>query len=163
MLADFRSQTDFNLIVSPHVKMFHRASRRRRRRWDERGNEQILIDTGSDRSLDNSYTETAEIYVGDVSSQVYEFIARPRPCVFLNAHGADWQDDPHYRFWHLGDVVDSPSKLMEAIRLAPARHHLYRAQQEEAVSRTLGDVRPGAARRAAQAIVKFIENGSLAS
>lgn len=159
MLKSFAGQDEFNLVVAPHVKMFHRSSARTRAQWAGRSSAHILIDPGSDRSLDNSYTNAASVYVGDVSSQVYEFIAEPRPCVFLNAHGADWRNDPHYRFWHLGDVVDDPADLMEAIRVAPARHHLYRAAQEAAAAQTLGDLRPGVTRRAAEAIVTFVENG----
>lgn len=160
-LDAFSGQNEFNLIVAPHVKMFHRRSKTIREYWNSRSNDSVLVDTGSDRSLDNSYTDWADIYVGDVSSQVYEFLTEPRPCVFLNAHGVDWRDDPHYLFWHLGDVVDDPAQLMDAIRAAPSRHHLYRAAQAEAVASTLGDICPGAAGRAAQAIVTFVKEGSV--
>ena len=69
---------------------------------------QILIDTGSERCVDMTYTSAADIYVGDVSSQVCEFLETPRPCVFLNAHQIDWQNNPDFAHWHFGDVVDDP-------------------------------------------------------
>ena len=119
----------------------------------------ILIDPGSDRSVDNSYTDAADIYVGDVSSQVYEFLARPRPCVFLNAAGIDWRDDRHFLFWHLGDVVDDPADLMAAIRAAPSRHHLYIDRQRELAAQSLGDTSPGAAARAASLILDYLVKG----
>jgi hypothetical protein len=161
MLKGFAAQDRFDLIVAPHVKMFRRRSERLRNTWRRRSTPHILIDPGSERSLDNSYTAAADIYVGDVSSQVYEFLARPRPCVFLNAHGIDWREDPDFRFWRLGDVVEDPADLMEAIDAAPARHGLYRAAQEEAAAASLGDLTPGGSRRAAEAIVTFLRDGSV--
>lgn len=159
MLSAFARQDQFNLIVAPHVKMFLRSSERLRRRWRARSSGDILIDPGSDRSVDNSYTDAADIYVGDVSSQVYEFLARPRPCVFLNAAGIDWRDDRHFLFWHLGDVVDDPAELMTAIRAAPSRHHLYIDRQRELAAQSLGDTSPGAAARAANLILDYLAKG----
>ncbi len=156
MLAQFARQDAFNLIVAPHVKLFRRRSAATRRRWEARSNGRVLIDLGSDRSVDMSYSSAADIYVGDISSQVYEFLARPRPCVFLNAHGIDWKADPSFRHWHLGDVVDDPAKLMDAIRAAPSRHALYRDTQETLAAETIGDRSPGAARRAAAAVLDFL-------
>jgi hypothetical protein len=155
MLEDFAAQDAFNLIVAPHVKMFRRQDARRRASWESRSTDHLLIDTGSDRLLDMTYTNAADIYVGDVSSQVYEFLARPRPCIFLNAHGVDWQGDPNFVHWQLGDVVDDPRDLMAAIRAAPARHALYRAKQEELAEASLGQ-RQGATIRAADAILDFM-------
>ncbi|ARR57894.1 hypothetical protein HY78_30880 (plasmid) [Rhizorhabdus wittichii DC-6] len=159
MLNDFGMQDDFNLIVAPHVKMFRRRSRRLRERWRARSTPTILIDPGSDRSLDNSYTAAADIYVGDVSSQVYEFVATPRPCVFLNAHGVEWRDNPHFLFWQMGDVIERPEELMDAIRAAPERHVLYVQRQRELAERSLGDLSADAAKRAADDIVRFLREG----
>lgn len=156
MLAGFAAQDDLNLIVAPHVKMFLRRSEAVRQGWRDRSTDQILIDPGSYRSVDNSYTEAADIYVGDVSSQVYEFLARPRPCVFLNSSGVGWQDHPDFGFWQLGDVVDHPDQLMAAIKAAPARHHLYIDKQKELAARSLGDTSEGASERAADAILQYL-------
>ncbi|GAB0120011.1 hypothetical protein [Acidisoma sp. 7E03] len=158
MLADFAAQKEFNLIVAPHVKMFRRREATLRAAWEARSTPQILIDTSSDRLLDMTYTEAADIFVGDVSSQVYEFLVRPRPCVFLNAHRLAWQGDPNFAHWQLGDVVEDPRDLMAAIRAAPARHHLYRAKQEEMARASLGPVE-GASGRAAAAILAFMRHG----
>src|SRR3546814_2965461 len=51
------------------------------------------IDLGSERSIDMSYTGSADLYLGDVSSQVAEYLYRPRPCVFLNAQGVDRSEE----------------------------------------------------------------------
>jgi len=62
----------------------------------------------------------SDVYIGDVSSMVYEFIAmKNRPCMFLNAHNVKWQNNADYRFWDYGPVVEEPDefklKLKEAI------------------------------------------------
>lgn len=156
LLAGFAADRSMNLIVAPHVKLFRRRSARLRAAWASRSTGNVLVDPGSDRSVDMSYAAAADIYVGDVSSQVYEFLAVPRPCVFLNAHRLDWRGDPSFAHWHLGDVVDDPAELMAAIHAAPARHALYRARQVELAAASLGDTRPGAALRAADAIEAFL-------
>ena len=159
MLSGFASQDSMNLIVAPHVKMFRKASSARRRQVEAQSTPSIVIDTGSDRSVDSSYVSAASIYVGDVSSQVYEFIAKPRPCVFLNGHGVDWRGDPNYAYWQLGDVVDDPADLMPAIAAAGERHALYRERQEELASATLGDRSGGPSERAAEAVLRFLRRG----
>lgn len=156
MLHHFSGQCDFNLIIAPHVKMFRNASKARRKLLEARSTETILIDTGSDRSVDSTYLGNASVYVGDVSSQVYEFLANPRPCVFLNAHGVNWRDDPHYIHWTLGDVIDDPKDLLRAISDAPKRHHLYRERQMKLAAAALGNGARGASDRAAEAILGFL-------
>ena len=156
MLEAFAQQDEFNLVVAPHVKMFRRRPARVRARWDGRGTPGILIDTGSDRLLDMTYTTGADIYVGDVSSQVYEFLATPRPCVFLNPHRRRWRNDPNFAHWHLGDVIERPDELMDAVRAAPARHARYRPLQEQMAEASLGDRAPGAAKRGADAVAAFL-------
>ncbi|CAN5200347.1 glycerophosphotransferase [soil metagenome] len=156
MLAAFAAQDEFNLIVAPHIKYFYRRTPEFRAAWEARSTDTILIDLGSDRSVDTSYSEISDIYIGDVSSQIYEFLARPRPCIFLNAHDIDWRDDASFRNWHLGDVVSDPTQLMDAVRSAIPRHVNYEAQQEKLARETLGDRSPGAAERAADAMMSML-------
>lgn len=157
LLAGFAAEPAMNLVVAPHVKLFRRRTEAVRDAWRTRSTGNVLLDPGSDRSVDMSYAVAADIYVGDVSSQVYEFLAEPRPCVFLNAHRIDWRDDPSFAHWHLGDVVDDPADLMAAIRAAPERHVLYRERQAALAKASLGDTSPGAAGRAAEAVIAFME------
>ena len=79
MLAGFAADRSMNLIVAPHIKMFRRQNEALRDHWRARSTDNVLVDPGSDRSVDMSYAAAADIYVGDVSSQVYEFLATPRP------------------------------------------------------------------------------------
>jgi hypothetical protein len=103
-----------------------------------------------------SYTFAADIYLGDVSSQVYEFLQRPRPCVFLNSHRVDWRNDPNYTHWKAGDVIEDIADLGPAIDVACARHPLYRPIQHQLFEQSFDlDERPSS-ERAADAILAFL-------
>ena len=157
-LIDHAARTgEFNLIVAPHVKLFSRRPRFLWRRWERRAVPgRVLVDLGSEASQDMRYTLAADIYAGDVSSQVYEFLIEPKPCVFLNAHGADWRTSPDYPMWRLGEVADSPERAVELIRTAFDDHPRFgHLQRDERLNR-IGDLEPGSAERAAEVILSFL-------
>src|SRR3546814_16116783 len=78
------------LVVAPHVRLFAEASDAERAAVAKLAVPgKVMIDLASDRLFDMSYTSGADIYLGDVSSQVYEFLATPRPCLFSNPHTSD--------------------------------------------------------------------------
>lgn len=156
LLDGFRDDRSRNLIVAPHIKMFRRRSEKVRQKLLALSDDTILVDPASPLLLDNSYTEAADIYVGDVSSQVVEFLARPRPCVFLNAHGVDWQEDPHYAMWHMGEVIDNPAELMPAIERALRLHKRFAERQAVFSASALGDTSKLSVRMSADAIEKFV-------
>ncbi|MBY0508992.1 MAG: hypothetical protein K2P94_02460 [Rhodospirillaceae bacterium] len=166
VLEFFYHSKDYNLIFAPHVMLFKRKVHmtvegmtvRVRKPLPEKYAKcpHMLIDTGSPASFDMTYTLAADIYLGDVSSQVYEFLVEPRPCIFLNAHGARWQDDINYAFWHFGPVVSDIPSLERALRDAPQDHARYRPLQEKAIADTF-DLQPTPSSvRAADAIGKFL-------
>ncbi|MBA3668657.1 MAG: glycosyltransferase [Sphingomonas sp.] len=156
-LIDQATRTsEFNLIVAPHAKLFSRRPAVERRRWEHLAVPgRLVIDLGSPSSIDMTYTSAADIYVGDVSSQIYEFLSKPKPCVFLNAHQLEWRGNPDFPNWDLGDVVDTPAEAIEAIRQAVARHPRYEERQSQRISEIV-DRSPGAAARAADAILTFL-------
>ncbi|WP_205012753.1 hypothetical protein [Nitrosomonas sp. HPC101] len=104
VLRYFRDSTRYNLIFAPHVMLFQRrwvpclerlgAQRVGRVPQDILDCPHIHVDIGSQASTDMTYTQAADIYLGDASSQVYEFLQRPRPCVFLNPKHLDWRAQP---------------------------------------------------------------------
>lgn len=131
VLDFFAQSADYNLIFAPHIRLFDHQKAALHAALDRyRGLPHLHIDTGSDRSIDMSYTEAADLYLGDVSSQVIEFLVRPRPCVFLKAHDVDWQQSPDYLFWHMGPVLERLSELPGALAGAQATHPQWRPAQE---------------------------------
>lgn len=157
ILEYFRHSDRYNLIFAPHLKLFSRAAKydaRLPRRYRQAGN--IHVDTGSLASTDMSYTLAADLYLGDVSSQVYEFLWRPRPCIFLNAQGVDWRDDPNYAHWHFGPVLAETTKLDDALDQAWRTHKEYLPRQRAAFAETFDLQQTGSATRAAHAIGDFL-------
>lgn len=135
VLEAFHRSDRYNLIFAPHVMLFAKRMQVSLDRWriDAPGEiparyrdcPHMLIDTGSARSCDMSYTLAADLYLGDASSQVYEFLHCLRPCVFLNSHGIAWQDDDNFRHWNAGPVLADATQLEAAIDAAFASHGRY--------------------------------------
>lgn len=163
----FAESERFNLIFAPHVLLF-------RRRWHisteggfpkrtpaipavARDASNILVDTGSHASVDMTYTRAADIYLGDMSSQVYEFLHRPRPCVFLNCSRAAWRGEPDFRCWQTGEVIESLSRLPEALERALAEPDRYRAEQIQAFSEAFDLNETPSGVRAADALASYLE------
>ncbi|BBK41122.1 glycerophosphotransferase [Allostella vacuolata] len=160
LLEQALARPNYNLIFAPHVRLFDPVRWWKRlpfRRFAAAPN--ILVDLGSDCSVDMTYTNAADVYAGDVSSQVYEFIARPRPCVFLNAHRADWEKDPFYLCWRGGPVIEDVAAFPAALQTALDRFERYRPEQEALFAHTFDLDRRPSAERAADAIVAFLERG----
>jgi CDP-glycerol glycerophosphotransferase (TagB/SpsB family) len=157
VLEFFRASRDYNLIFAPHVVLYQRGLRHGARplgRYRHRPN--MLIDTGSLAGIDMTYTLAADIYLGDVSSQVYEFLWRPRPCLFLDAHGVDgWAQDPNYRFWHTGQVLRDPADLAPALARADRLQPDYAEAQRQLFAETFDVQAVPASIRAADAIAEF--------
>jgi glycosyltransferase involved in cell wall biosynthesis len=152
LIAHAAATGEFALIVAPHTKLFRRRPRFAWRRWERLAVPgRVIIDLGSQRSLDMTYTAAADIYVGDVSSQVFEFLTRPKPCVFLNAHKVAWRGQKDFASWELGDVAETPDEAIAAICNAQSRHHLYQERQLKHIEGAING-QPHAARRAADAI-----------
>lgn len=159
VLDHFVHRDDYNLILAPHVILFKRYLRHRA--WLPRRQfaDHVLVDRGSERCIDMSYTCAADLYIGDVSSQVYEFIYLPRPCIFINAHGVDWHSDPNYAHWHLGDVIEHVDQLGAAIAQAPERFAShYKARQLAAAADTFAQPQAasGADQHGAEVIARLL-------
>lgn len=149
----------FNLIFAPHVRLFESASPRERREVESLARAgSVHVDLGSPRSIDMSYTLAADLYLGDVSSQVYEFCAEPRPCVFVNAHRVAWREDPHYTMWNFGEVIDRIEQLIPALDAAFEAHSEYKDAQQKAVLWSFGDPAIDAAEVAACRLMDIAGN-----
>jgi CDP-glycerol glycerophosphotransferase (TagB/SpsB family) len=159
VLEFFARNPKYNLIFAPHVVLFKRAKRHRASLPVKyRSCRNIHIDLGSSASGDMTYMTAADIYLGDVSSQVYEFLIKPRPCIFLNGRHVAWRDNPFYAHWRLGQVIDNVrEELGIAIDRAFESFPEFHGKQEEAFSYTFY-TEPGstAAQRGADAIASFL-------
>lgn len=167
VLQWFADNTDFNLIVAPHVMLFRRrlhvSTDTGRIAWRPdvpaqfRRCKNILIDTDSPRLFDMSYMLSSDIYLGDVSSQVMEFLVRPRPCVFLNSNRHYWRDDENFASWRLGPVIEQVQDLGAAFRDALAEPEKYRERQEEHFADSFSLTGDASSIRAVKAIGAYLE------
>lgn len=159
ILDFFRENKNYNLIFAPHVVLFKRTIKHGAKIPDEYYHcDNILIDVDSPSLIDMTYTIAADIYLGDVSSQVCEFILTPRPCIFLNAHHIDWKNDPSYEFWNLGQVIDHPDDLATALAEASEKQQsLYEKNQKDMFNYIFySEKGSSAAQRGADAIAKYM-------
>jgi hypothetical protein len=161
VLEYFAASKDWNLIFAPHIRMFDRHDSAALAMLEKfRSIPNLLIDTGSDASIDMTYTQGVDLYLGDVSSQIAEFMIRPRPCLFINSNAAAWQDNPDYLFWEIGPVIDNVNTLGAALADAVATHGQWIVRQREYFRATF-DAAPDAighsAADGAAAIAAFLE------
>jgi hypothetical protein len=159
VLDFFVAHPEYNLVFAPHLVLFARRWRHRAvLPGHYRHAPNILVDTGSPALSDMTYVDAADVYLGDVSSQVYEFLLRPRPCVFLDAHGVDWQRDAHWAHWRFGPVVrDVARDLGPMLADAMASHAQYLPAQQAGFEQTFHrDLASTAAERGADAIAAFL-------
>jgi len=154
----------FNCIFAPHVMLFkksfhvsleYRTARRRPNIPDAvRYAENILIDIGSSRLFDMTYTSAADIYVGDVSSQVYEFLRKPGPCVFIDAAR---QGPDAYQFWQNGRVVEDAAAATAALDNVADWSSIYCERQRTLFDYTMSvDPEQSASLRGAMAIEEIL-------
>jgi hypothetical protein len=161
----FVEHSEYNLIFAPHVMLFERpfVVTIDKLRVDRPGKipervkaaRNIHVDLGSRVSTTMGYLNAADIYLGDVSSQTYEFLLRPRPCVFLNPHQFRWAGDPNFTSWNTGPVIDDVKDLGAALKTALSQHKSqYAPIQEELVAATFDLTAVPSAVRAAEAVSK---------
>lgn len=166
VLDFFVDHPEYNLIFAPHVMLFERRFvltidklRIDRpgaldRKYFEAPN--IFIDLGSSASTDMTYTLAADLYLGDVSSQLYEFLRTPRPCLFLNSHQVEFAGDPNYRHWQAGRVMADPSELGDALTNAFTDLATYLLVQNRLFDESFDINGTSSSVRAANAIKRFL-------
>ena len=98
----------------------------------------IHVDTTSFNLIDQTYIKGADLYLGDGSSQVVEFVEQPRPVVLLDPDRIAWEEDPRFSHWGLGQVVASVADLDRALTEAPGIHHRFASDQRRYVERMMG-------------------------
>ena len=153
MVAALAAQDRFNVILAPHQRLAEKDPGVREVLAGVSHLPHIHADMDSFAMVDGSYTAAADIYLGDSSSQVVEFLARPRPCVFLNAHRLDWQARDDHAFWTCGDVVDGLEEVLPALGEAVSRHERYVDTQRVFAEQSLGTTGPEAALNAAAEVI----------
>jgi hypothetical protein len=162
VLDYFRRNDRYNLIFAPHVMLFHRSTvvtidpprLHRPGKIDHIFYDapNIHIDLNSSALSDMTYTRIADIYLGDASSQVYEFLYTPRPCIFLDSHHSDHRGNPDYAHWRAGTVIENPDELETALFKANAYPDAFRDEQRRMFAASFDLTDEPSSSRAARAI-----------
>ncbi|MGB7374497.1 hypothetical protein [Pontixanthobacter sp.] len=149
LLNSFAAMPDrYNLIFAPHVMLFRKKLhisleyRTARIRPDipsaALAAPNILVDIDSPALFDMTYTLAADAYIGDMSSQIYEFLLHPRPAFFIDTHSRAFPDEHANRaFWQNGPVVQSVPELLSLLPDLPQIAERYRATQDRLFSYTI--------------------------
>lgn len=157
----------FNCIFAPHVMLFRKqlhispefkvARKRPQVPTKALRASNIIIDVDSERLFDMSYMLAADSYIGDVSSQIYEFLVRPRAAFFIDCLGKEEPPDDQSSMFHkAGPVVHSVGALTA---LLPDFNRIgaeYQLAQQELFSYTFDSAIGRASERAANAISNLL-------
>jgi len=156
VIRNILENSSYNLIFAPHIRVAENMSASELARWQQLAiPDRMIVDLDSPRLTDMTYTLAADVYLGDLSSQLYEFLIRPRPVAFVNAHKFDWHNNQRYAGWFLGEVAETIDEVVSAVNRAVARHPMMIERQQAAVAEAFGDI-DGAAARGAGIIAEEI-------
>lgn len=159
VLEYFSKQEKYNLIFAPHLLVSHWKNRFGYNiDFQDYSSDNIVVDFGSKFSTNGTYLSISDMYIGDVSSMVYEFIARkPKPCIFFNAHGIEWKNNPDYKFWNFGTVFNTFSEFKENFKSAINDKKTLEFQKEN-IKKYIEITDEKSSVRAAKEILKFVNN-----
>ena len=118
ILEFFKINKEYNLIFAPHILLdkFYQIKISE----EYTGLENIIIDTKSPQLINGTYIGYADYYIGDVSSQFFEFALcnKNLKSIFINASGMQWKSNPIYSYWETGIVINDVEELSTAIEHA---------------------------------------------
>lgn len=167
----YRNQDRYNLIVAPHVMLFRKKVHysleyrmlKVRPDIDPKflSAPNIRVDLDSPNLFDMSYTMAADAYIGDVSSQVYEFLLHRGACYFLDPLGPPEKGPAErYEFWRNGEVLYDPAELAAHIPQWRENAASHLAEQDRLFAYTM-DYQPGrtASERGAEALANHLGVG----
>ncbi|MBU3077415.1 hypothetical protein [Sphingomonas quercus] len=152
VVAMLAAQDRWNVILAPHQRLAEKDPAIVALFAGLADLPHVHADLHSFAMVDGSYMRAADLYLGDTSSQVVEFLASPRPCVFLNSHGVDWRAREDHHFWEYGQVIDRLDDLSAALDSAPLQQPRFEAAQRAFASR-LGEIGDAPAERAAALVL----------
>jgi len=161
ILEFFYQQKDYNLIFAPHINLFNKRGFLKPDIIPDKyfKAENILIDFDSEHLVNMDYTLAANIYLGDLSSQIYEFLYQLKPAIFINTHKENWENNPHYRHWQAGPLITDIQPLKKLLDTHQNWHQKYIDKQEQIRSYTFENIENNtASKKIAKAVKKLLIN-----
>ncbi|KEY46445.1 hypothetical protein, partial [Citrobacter amalonaticus] len=118
ILEYFYKQHDVNLIFAPHISLSSYYDIQLPDKFINCDN--IHVDLNSENLVRGTYICYADCYLGDVSSQYFEFVlCKPNiDAVFFNTTNLDWKNSAIYSYWDDGVVIHDVESLGVALESA---------------------------------------------
>jgi hypothetical protein len=146
ILDFFVNNPNYNLIFAPHALLLERNWVLWFKMLKYRKYKNIIIDMGSELSNDMSYIKDADLFLGDVSSQVFEFLFfKTRPCLFLDAHNMEYDKVNRPLSWDLGEIISNVANFEENLKAALLNHSKkFKNKQSDKIREMFhrGDISP---------------------
>lgn len=156
VIAQIHASGRYNLIFAPHQRLVEGVPELRALCAELSTRDDTICDIDSFAAVDGSYPLAADIYLGDTSSQIVEFLQTPRPAVFLDPLHRSWRDDPSLAMWHCGEVVTAIAALLPALDRASENQSGLAAVKAAFVEEQMGISDGSGPDRAADAILAFL-------
>jgi len=161
VLEAFKNQDKYNLIFAPHIRLFSGKSEQEREVWKAYHQfSNIHVDLGSPLCTDMTYTRAADAYMGDISSQVYEFLIDPGPCIFLSNKPFNWAVDESYTHWQFGPVCERSEDVLAKVDQAFESHNDFVDTQVKIRNQSIGVTDFNAPLKCAQVVNEIVSQHS---
>lgn len=150
----------YNIILSPHP-LINKWYFLERIKLHFPKSERLFKDWSSIHKVNFDYMKIADIYLGDVSSSIYEWLYFNKPMIFYNSHNVDWKKNPYYRFWNLGYVVNNIEELMEYLDMPINDPDPFKKVRLETKNYVFGEIDGKASYRAALKLYNFLKENDI--
>ncbi len=159
----------YNVIFAPHVMLFRKTThispeyKTSKRRPDVPAEaltaKNVLIDVDGPRLFDMSYILGSDGYIGEASSQLYEFLIRPRTVFLLDPNGVlRGQGAEELPFIETGPIAKDVTELAGYLSDYRKIGKTYRGAQEALIAHTFAHSEVPSSERAANAIAQVIRD-----
>ena len=150
----------YNVILSPHplVNKWHFLDRIKLKFPKS---DKLIKDWSSIHQVNFDYMRKADVYLGDTSSSIYEWLYFNKPMILYDSHDVDWKNVPFYEFWNWGYVVDNPEDLMARLDRIMKGSDPFKKVRQEAKNYAFGEVDGKASYRAAMKLYKYLKEKNI--
>ncbi|MEW4468745.1 hypothetical protein AB1K62_13035 [Parasphingorhabdus sp. JC815] len=151
----------WNIIFAPHQRIVETDDQLVSFLRNFGKHDNLHVDLDSFAMVDGSYTRMADVYLGDSSSQVVEFLISSRPVVLLQPPAMTHLYAQKAGYNVLGETVTDASRILDAIAEAPEKFAAYKEAQKAFADSALGQTGPDAAYRAAEIVAGFADRSGV--
>ncbi len=150
----------YNIILSPHplINKWHFF---KRIKLHFPKSDKLIKDWSSIHQVNFDYMRKADIYLGDTSSSIYEWLYFNKPMILYDSHNVDWKNIPFYKFWNWGYVVNNPEDLMDRLDRSMNGSDPFKKVRLETKNYIFGDIDGKASYRSALKLYNYLKEKNI--